>query len=163
MRYDGLGRRIELVHAGVTRRYVYAGGDLLAARDEAGALTSWVTRAGGELIAEWTAAGVREAVLDHMGSRVGWYAADIRHKTPRDSFGRGVADIGPSGPDVDALTWHAQDPTGLVYMQARYYDPEVGRFLSEDPVQATNRYAYAFNNPVVRAPLRARCTRSGAR
>jgi RHS repeat-associated protein len=44
--------------------------------------------------------------------------------------------------------------TSLIYMQARYYDPDVGRFLSMDPkppmaIDGTdfNRYAYARNNP----------------
>jgi RHS repeat-associated protein len=26
------------------------------------------------------------------------------------------------------------EPNGFYYMQARYYDPEVGRFISEDPI-----------------------------
>ncbi|NMW23738.1 RHS repeat-associated core domain-containing protein [Rhodanobacter denitrificans] len=59
----------------------------------------------------------------------------------------------PNGP---GYTGHVNDPeTGLVYMQARYYDPAVGRFLSVDPVGPTpgniysfNRYAYANNNPI---------------
>jgi RHS repeat-associated protein len=44
--------------------------------------------------------------------------------------------------------------TGLTYMQARFYDASVGRFLSTDPIHFTddnpftfNRYAYANNNP----------------
>jgi len=51
-------------------------------------------------------------------------------------------------------TGHVEDAvTGLNYMQQRYYDPQVGRFLSIDPVTATNagenfnRYWYANNNP----------------
>tara|TARA_Y100001934_G_scaffold266690_1_gene346445 strand:+ start:297 stop:1736 length:1440 start_codon:yes stop_codon:yes gene_type:complete len=50
-------------------------------------------------------------------------------------------------------TGHKQDSdTGLVYMQARYYDPVIGRFYSNDPigfrdVHTFNRYAYANNNP----------------
>ncbi len=41
---------------------------------------------------------------------------------------------------------------GLSYMQARYYDPTIGRFYSNDPVgfrdvHSFNRYAYANNNP----------------
>jgi RHS repeat-associated protein len=47
------------------------------------------------------------------------------------------------------------DPTNLVYLRARYYDPAMGRFLSEDPVrgfatlpQTFNPYTYAINNPV---------------
>ena len=45
-----------------------------------------------------------------------------------------------------------------MYMQARYYDPVIGRFYSNDPkgtasflsegkIQGFNRYAYAANNP----------------
>ena len=52
-------------------------------------------------------------------------------------------------------TGHVQDAaTGLTYMQQRYYDPQVGLFLSVDPVTAYsnpvgqfNRYWYASNNP----------------
>jgi RHS repeat-associated protein len=53
-------------------------------------------------------------------------------------------------------TGHVNDPdSGLVYMQARYYDPVVGRFLGADPAGVTaqdvhtfNRFEYASNNPV---------------
>jgi RHS repeat-associated protein len=41
--------------------------------------------------------------------------------------------------------------TGLYYYRARYYDPEIGRFLSEDPLgfeAGVNFYAYVGNNPV---------------
>jgi RHS repeat-associated protein len=51
-------------------------------------------------------------------------------------------------------TGHTEDPTGLVYAGARYYDPVIGRFISTDPVAFTeknphsfNRYSYANNNP----------------
>jgi RHS repeat-associated protein len=44
---------------------------------------------------------------------------------------------------------------GLLYLRARYYDPQLGRFLSRDPFpglaaipQSLHPYAYAFNNPV---------------
>ncbi|MFY0610813.1 MAG: VCBS repeat-containing protein [Hyphomicrobiaceae bacterium] len=44
--------------------------------------------------------------------------------------------------------------TGLVFLNARYYDPIVGRFVSPDwwdpdlPGVGTNRYAYSANDPV---------------
>jgi RHS repeat-associated protein len=43
----------------------------------------------------------------------------------------------------------AEDGTGgLIYMRARYYDPAIGRFVSEDQKQSgNNRYAYAGNSP----------------
>ena len=41
--------------------------------------------------------------------------------------------------------------TGLMYYRARYYDPAVGRFLSEDPLGFdagdANFYRYVFNSP----------------
>jgi RHS repeat-associated protein len=57
--------------------------------------------------------------------------------------------------DGPGYTSHVADGnTGLVYMQQRYYDPVVGRFLSRDPVGVSaasggnfNRYWYANNNP----------------
>jgi RHS repeat-associated protein len=45
---------------------------------------------------------------------------------------------------------------GLIYYNARWYDPEVGRFISEDPAAANpndpltiNRYIYCRNNPLI--------------
>ncbi len=45
---------------------------------------------------------------------------------------------------------HVSDAeTGLVYMRARYYDPNVGRFVSEDPMMnGVNWFAYCGSNPV---------------
>jgi RHS repeat-associated protein len=40
------------------------------------------------------------------------------------------------------------DATGLVYARARYYDPSIGRFLSQDPDPSINPYAYAFDAPL---------------
>ena len=47
------------------------------------------------------------------------------------------------------------DAMGLVHMNGRIYDPELGRFLQADPVvqaalntQTLNRYTYALNNPL---------------
>lgn len=69
-------------------------------------------------------------------------------------YGISVPNVGAS-PNGVGYTGHVNDPeTGLVYMQARYYDPAVGRFLSVDPVAAAenptaafNRYWYANNSP----------------
>jgi RHS repeat-associated protein len=42
------------------------------------------------------------------------------------------------------------DPTGLIYLLNRYYDPSVGQFVSMDPAlqQTAIPYAYAADNPV---------------
>ncbi len=48
-----------------------------------------------------------------------------------------------------------RDETGLYYFGARYYDPEMGRFLTRDPLpgdllspQTLNSYVYCLNNPL---------------
>ena len=56
------------------------------------------------------------------------------------------------------LRWSAytRPSTGLVYMRARYYDPETGRFTQHDPAPygmevlwgQNNRWAYCANDPV---------------
>jgi RHS repeat-associated protein len=79
-------------------------------------------------------------------------AGTVIERTNYDPYG------GPIGKTIDGIgyTGHVMDPlTGLTYMQQRYYDQGVGRFLSVDPVTALdngdmrhfNRYGYAYNNP----------------
>lgn len=77
-------------------------------------------------------------------------------------YGTQAMGTAPNGP---GYTGHVNDPdTGLVYMQARYYDPTTGQFLSTDPVPPAtgnlfnfNRYAYANNNPIVNIDPDGRC------
>ncbi|TPG05348.1 RHS repeat-associated core domain-containing protein [Rhodanobacter glycinis] len=71
-------------------------------------------------------------------------------------YGTAVASMSPA-PNGPGYTGHVNDAdTGLVYMQARYYDPVTAHFLSVDPKAPAagntfnfNRYAYANNNPIV--------------
>ncbi len=48
----------------------------------------------------------------------------------------------------------SQDESGLLYLHARYYDPQLGRFISPDPSHplgagvGLNPYAYSGNDPV---------------
>ncbi len=59
-----------------------------------------------------------------------------------------VTNRGYTGHEMD-------DEVGLINMNARVYDPYLGRFMSADPVlpdafdmQSFNRYAYVLNNPL---------------
>jgi len=61
------------------------------------------------------------------------------------------------GSDITAykFTGKELDQTGLYFYGARYYDPEIGRFITADTIvgepynpQSFNRYAYCYNNPV---------------
>lgn len=60
-------------------------------------------------------------------------------------------------------TYRSPAETGLYYLGSRYYDPEVGRFISPDttdvltvePDSLTNKnlYAYCDNNPLIRVDV----------
>ena len=71
--------------------------------------------------------------------------------------------FGPRGPPAEKpegllsfarmIVWQSKrvDPTGLIWLGARYYDPEGGRFLSPDPVSypaCVDLYAYANGDPI---------------
>ena len=44
---------------------------------------------------------------------------------------------------------YTDDETGLIYLRNRYYDPAIGRFITEDPAKdGLNWYAYCGNNPI---------------
>jgi RHS repeat-associated protein len=69
----------------------------------------------------------------------------------------GIA-YGASGTEKFTYAGEMMDsPSGLFYLSARYYDPNVGRFVSMDPKlgklsvpQTLDRYAYCANNPINR-------------
>ncbi len=58
------------------------------------------------------------------------------------------------------------DTTGLAYLNARYYDPALARFLSPDSLAATdelqslNRYTYALNNPLTYSDPTGLCAKT---
>lgn len=50
------------------------------------------------------------------------------------------------------------EETGYYYLQSRYYDPEIGRFVSSDEIEylgvaqticGYNLFSYCYNNPIV--------------
>ena len=105
---------------------------------------------------------------DHLGSvtHVTDSAGALLQEMAYDAWGRlrnpstGTPYAPGSGPELylgRGYTGHEHLPQfGLVNMNARLYDPLLGRFLSPDPyvqfpgfTQGLNRYTYALNNPLV--------------
>lgn len=63
-----------------------------------------------------------------------------------------IAEINP----IRYRSYYYDTETGYYYLQSRYYDPNVGRFISADSYVSTgqgilghNMYAYCQNNPVM--------------
>jgi RHS repeat-associated protein len=80
--------------------------------------------------------GSTTALADAVGDVTGTYTYDV--------FG---AVRSHTGDDTEwSYTGEQNDPTGLEYLRARYYESETGRFLSQDPLPLIDRYAYVGNN-----------------
>ena len=94
---------------------------------------------------------VRYFITDHLGSTVALADSSGRivSSTSYDSFGNAATSI----PTSYRYTGREYDSdTGLYYYRNRWYDPKIGRFISEDPIGFAggdiNLYGYVGNNPL---------------
>ncbi|MDE6849775.1 MAG: RHS repeat-associated core domain-containing protein, partial [Clostridia bacterium] len=98
------------------------------------------------------------AILDSTGKVVVKYAYGAwGNHTVKDNNGRVITSgIGVLNP-FRYRGYYYDTETELYYLQTRYYDPEVGRFISQDSIEyadpetinGINLYAYCGNNPVM--------------
>ena len=162
-RYDAEGRRVrqqDAVGGNVKYSYYAKDGRLVWQRDEPGSKRISNIYLAGSLIAEYSRPiGVAASTLayyhtDALGSpiaktnSVGTVIETSEYELYGDLLNR-------PNDDRAGYTGHVMDSaSGLTYMQQRYYDPQLGVFLSVDPVSAYsqpvgmfNRYRYANNNP----------------
>ncbi|WP_207400268.1 RHS repeat-associated core domain-containing protein [Actinomadura fibrosa] len=113
---------------------------------------------GGGAVAVRGPTGLKWLVHDHHGTDTLAIDAADSATTPRptDPFGnpRGTA---PAWLGSRGFVGGVQQTAGITHLDAREYDPALGRFLSVDPVldpkdpQQFNAYAYAGNNPTTTA------------
>jgi RHS repeat-associated protein len=88
------------------------------------------------------------ATLSKNTAGMSWNIGDERSYDVWGGVRSGAATGGPKGRYVANLGHVQDDESGLIYMRARYYEPESGRFVSEDPsFDGVNWYSYTKNNP----------------
>ncbi len=91
---------------------------------------------------------------DHLNSvtALTGHAGSTEETTRYDAFGQPLNLVLPgTGNDLLYTGREYDRGTGLYYYRARYYDLEIGRFISEDPLgfaAGINFYAYVNNNPI---------------
>ncbi|MEW6428017.1 MAG: RHS repeat-associated core domain-containing protein [Thermodesulfobacteriota bacterium] len=178
--YNGKGRAEEIVNYGGTRHYFsYDPGDHRIEKDAKlyhleGEHLEAVYSPGGTLEEKY----LRGAVVDEIVNGYHYHSADpndwtnytyhhdqlnsvtamtgpagsIEQRFSYDAFGRSLfAQLLGSGNSIQYTGREYDEETWLYYYRARYYDPEIGRFISEDPKgfeAGVNFYAYVQNNPV---------------
>ncbi|MFC4314203.1 RHS repeat domain-containing protein [Steroidobacter flavus] len=112
----------------------------------------WGTALAGELVTYYhnDVAGSPIAATDSKGYYI-W-------RSSYEPYGQRIQNDAEYAASIDNNRWftgHVEDvETGTLYMQARHYDPVIGRFMSVDPIRFVEsephtftRYAYAANNP----------------
>lgn len=129
------------------RNHIYAGSKLVASiENNVGGLTNTRYMHGDHL-------GSISVISDELGKvverlRFDVFGLPVNLDGTAKAMGSSNTSRGYTGHEMDAST-------GLINMNARLYDPVLGRFLSADTVvpgagnmQNFNRYAYVLNNPL---------------
>ncbi len=157
--YDALGNRIEK-NTGVTPtiQYVNSGDEQVLVTKNVPSTTYNYNVYGADLISQGdTASTARQYyVTDGMGNVK--YLTNSSGATLNtytyDPYGNQTQ----TGTTANGFAYQSEQKdteSGLTYLRARYYDPTIGRFTSQDPLSGTvddpasqNGYSYASNDPV---------------
>jgi RHS repeat-associated protein len=160
--YNGQGVRVKKIEAGVTTQYVvdvnHDLSQVLCETDGNGAITNYyvygiglaykVAPNGNHYYYHFDPSGSTIAITDDSVAIINAYFYDPFGKVTNsfENTSNPFKFVGQYGV--------MEDKNGLLYMRARYYAPELGRFLNKDtmPVspsrsQSLNLFAYANNNP----------------
>src|ERR1700738_971338 len=154
-KYDALGRRVRRSpNTGVSTNFIYDGQDVIKDLNSDGSTVDYLNGPG--IDNKLRFADSRLAALgplyfsqDHLGSttRLVNSLGVVVEENSYDSFGKSVGSLLTRY----SYTGRERDPdTGLMFSRARWYDPQVGRFISEDPIGLAggiNQFAYVSNNP----------------
>ncbi|MCP4360175.1 MAG: RHS repeat-associated core domain-containing protein, partial [Chloroflexi bacterium] len=121
---------------GQTNRYIY-GNDLLAQIDPANILAFYHN----------DGLGSTRVLSNLAGQRTDTYNYN--------AFGAARSFTGNIGQPFTFAGEQTDDELGLIFLRARYFDPQIGRFISSDffpgfsmDTQSINSYIYTQNNPV---------------
>jgi RHS repeat-associated protein len=167
--YDGLSRlaSIRLLTNGVEaslRRFVWCGNHICEERDAAGAVTKRFF-ASGVKIESGPNAGAYYYTRDHLGSirELVDTSGNIRARYAYEPYGRRARVVANVESDFGfaGMLWSSEADLALTHYRA--YDPELGRWLSRDPLgnaetrEGPNLYAYVRNEPVSRIDPQGLC------
>ena len=158
--YDGMSRRVairQLLNGSEVsfRRFVWCNGEICEERDAAGVVAKRFFPQGVK-VETGPNAGNYFYTRDHLGSirELTDSGGNVRARYAYDPYGRRTKLTGDMDTDFGfaGMFWSAEANLSLTLMRA--YDPELGRWLSRDPLpgaelsQGPNLYAYLVNDPI---------------
>ncbi len=153
-KYDPFGRRIYKSSSSATSIFAYDGDNLIEETNSSGAAVARYSQTQNidEPVAMLRGGATDYYEADGLGSvtSLSTSAGALVQTYTFDSFGKQTAS---SGSLTNPFRYTAREfdaETNLYYYRARYYDPQVGRFLNEDPTRfdaGINFYSYVDNDP----------------
>ncbi len=150
--YDGQGRRAQKIAGSVTHTYVYDDTNIIEERLSSGQTYDFVQGPGVDrpLAMRDQASVVNYYLADHLGSiaQTTSAAAAVTLTREYDPWGNPIQGSTTAGYAFTGREWDSE--ISAYYYRARYYDPKIGRFVSEDPIRfkgGINFYSYVENNP----------------
>jgi len=156
--YGGMGRRLSKTLDGVKQVYLYSGENLVAIMNNYSTLLYRIIydeKVDSPLsIVDSTGQNRYYYHLNNLGSVEGLSDsnANIVESYSYDSYGKTTKESTLETGNPFAYTARVMDDEDLYYYRTRYYDPNVGRFLSEDSIGFEsgdfNFYRYVLNNPI---------------
>ena len=151
------------MHNGILTRYIYDGNNLIVEQRCAKRLTYFYCVDGvagfiGNTYqyrknVQGDVTHIYKQEQDNSLTQVAHYSYDAWGNTRILQDKDGIATLNP----FRYRSYYFDEETGLYYLQSRYYDPELGRFISADSIEyldpetlgGLNLYAYCGNNPVM--------------
>jgi RHS repeat-associated protein len=154
-KYDPFGRRIYKSSSTGTSIYAYDGDNLIEETNASGAVVARYTQTQNidEPLAMLRGGATSFYHADGLGSvtSVSNGAGSLAQTYAYDSFGKLTSSSGSLTNPFQYTARESDTETNLHFYRARYYDPNAGRFISEDPISFTggiNLYRYVKNKPV---------------
>jgi RHS repeat-associated protein len=152
--YDGFGRRRQRTVNGTTTAFLYDGLNVIQELVGGTATANLVTGLGlDEFFSRVETSSSSHFLTDALGSTVSLSdgAGVLQTTYAYEPFGTTTV-AGGGTTNTIAFAGRENDATGLYFNRARYYDPRLQRFISEDPsgfVGGLNHYVYANNQPTL--------------
>src|SRR6266567_6422223 len=150
--YDAFRRRTTKMIGGTTTSFLYDGAN--AVQEVIGGTNTANSLSGGvdEVFQRTDSAGARSFLGDALGSTLALADSTgaLQTQYTFEPFGN-TTQSGSSTTNSFAYTGRELDAGNLYFYRARYFNPSLQRFISEDPLGqqgGINVYAYAFNDPV---------------
>lgn len=153
--YDAAGLRVaQRKNSTMIRQYVWAGGRIVEERDGSGDLlrTYYPFGITIEQSGDTLPSGEHYFAFDHLGSirEVVSASGTLGARYDYDPWGRRERVAGTGDLEI-GFSGHVHHGTGLIFAPFRAYDPDLGRWLSRDPISESggpNLYGYVENDPV---------------